>query len=150
MKSFLPFLFAVIVLGLSACNSPETTTPGEPEKTEAPKSDIQALPENRWNELMQQCSGLDITLYTLGFSISATGCEHILPLIERTAPGSLGGEEFGHVLFLINGQMFSIAKVYLSNNQSYMRFELEEGVFYQSLNDAGASYFKNLETLQPK
>jgi hypothetical protein len=31
-----------------------------------------------------------------------------------------------------------------------MRFELEEGVFYQSLNDAGASYFRNLETLQAK
>jgi len=150
MKSFLPFLLAVILLGLSACNSPETPTSKEPEKAETPKSDIQVLPENRWNELMQQCSGIDITLYTLGFSISATGCEHILPLIERSAPRSLGGEEYGHVLFLINGEMFSITKVYLSDNQSYMRFELEEGVFYQSLNDAGASYFRNLETLQPK
>jgi hypothetical protein len=150
MKSVLLFLFAVIILGLSACNSPDAPPTTEPEKTEAPKSDIQAMPENRWNELMQQCSGLEITLYTLGFSISATGCDHILPLIERTAPGSLDGQEYGHVLFLINGQMFSIAKVYLSDNQSYMRFELEEGVFYQSLNDAGTKYFRNLETLQPK
>jgi hypothetical protein len=149
MKNISIYLFAVIMIGLSACNSPETPTPLEPEKTEAPKSDIQAMPENRWNEL-KQCSGLEITLYTLGFSISATGCEQMLPLIERTAPGSLGGQEYGHVLFLINGEMFSIAKVYLSDNQSYMRFELEEGVFYQSLNDAGASYFRNLETLQAK
>jgi hypothetical protein len=149
MKSVLLFLFAVILLGLSACNSPDAPPTTEPEKTESPKSDIQALPENRWNKL-KQCSGLEITLYTLGFSISATACDHILPLIERTAPGSLDGKEYGHVLFLINGEMFSIAKVYLSDNQSYMRFELEEGVFYQSLNNAGASYFRSLETLQAK
>jgi hypothetical protein len=150
MKNISIYLFALIISGISACNSPETPAAAEPEKTEAPKSDFQAMPDNRWNELMQQCSGLEITLYTLGFSISATGCEQMLPLIERTAPGSLGGQEYGHVLFLINGEMFSIAKVYLSDNQSYMRFDLEEGVFYQSLNDAGTKYFRNLETLQAK
>jgi hypothetical protein len=150
MKNVSLYLFAVIILGLGACSSPETPAPVEPENTEAPKSDHQAMPDNRWNELTHQCSGLEITLYTLGFSISATGCDHILPLIERTAPGSLDGKEYGHVLFLINGQMFSIAKVFLSDNESYMRFELEEGVFYQSLNDAGTKYFRNLETLQAK
>lgn len=150
MKIIFPFLFAVIILFLGACNAPETSVNGDVEKIEAPKSDIQAMPENRWNQLIQQCSGLDITLYKMGFSISASGCEQMLPLIERTAPQSLGGEEFGHVLFLIDGQMFSIARVYLSENQGYMRFEIEEGVFYQSLNATGVSYFRNLETLQAK
>jgi hypothetical protein len=139
------FLIVPIMLGILSCSNPETKQTTTEEVPAIQKPAYSPMPTEKWNYFVANCSSLDISFYSLGFSMSATSCSQMLPLIETSAPVALEGEEFGHILFLVQGEKFSIAKIVLSRQNNYLKFEFDDAVYYHNLNQKGIEYFANIK-----
>lgn len=145
MNNSLIFLLALFLI------SCQLTPEDQATESEAPQSEmvkISTMPADKWNKLNAECTSLEISPYHLDFSVSVDGCSTLMPNVENAAPAKTDGKEFGHVLFLINGEFFNLAKIYLHEQGGFLRFEFDGIEYFHRLNEDGVQFFRRFESMK--
>lgn len=135
----------VAVIFMAACNNQVSQeAPATPVATEplAPHV-ITTLPQEHITAL-GNCTGIEVTFYKIGGSISSGSCGTFFNFLEGTAPTELIKEEFGHIAFLVNGQMYTLAKIHLEGERGYLKFEIGKENYYHNLNKQGVDFFSGI------
>lgn len=144
-------LFSIL---LSACNNTSTqkeateSTSQTEEVVVEEKPILQAVPPAFGERMMNTCTGVEITFYQIGASISSESCGSFFGLIDNSVPEEIIKEEFGHMLFLASGEMITLAKIHLKDNKGYLKFQDGENFYYQNFNQQGIKFFDNIKNQQ--
>jgi hypothetical protein len=144
-------LFSIL---LSACNNSSTQNEANEsslqteEVAEESTPTFQAVPSEFGDRMMKTCTGVEITFYQVGASISSQSCAAFFGLIDNSVPNEIIKEEFGHMLFLASGELITLAKIHLKEDKGYLKFQDGEKFYYQNFNEQGIKFFNNVKTQQ--
>jgi hypothetical protein len=147
-------LFFIIILFLwSSCNqsgtSHENLTNQQPlTQPEPVTAEINPIPNDVGVELVSNCTGAEATFYTVGGSISTGSCSIFFSYLEQNQPTRLIKEEFGHIAFLKGGEVLCMAKIHMSDGANYIKFTINNEVYYHNLSQKGIDFFKNIDKYQ--
>lgn len=139
---------------LSACNNPSTqkeaneSTPQAEGVAHQQKPILEAVPPAFGERMISTCTGVEITFYQIGASISSESCGSFFGFTDNNVPEEIIKEEFGHMLFLASGEMITLAKIHLKDNKGYLKFQDGENFYYQNFNQQGIKFFDNIKNPQ--
>jgi hypothetical protein len=136
---------------MAACNnSPSETNTIQPTTTEVETTPIiTTLPQENIDQL-GYCTGVEITFYKIGGSISSGNCGTFFNFLEGSAPTTLIKEEFGHITFMVNGRLYSLAKIHIQDQTGYLKFDINKEYYYHSLNKQGIDFFTGINFSKPE
>lgn len=139
------------VIFMAACNnSPSETNTTQPTTTVVEATPIiTTLPQDYITEL-GYCTGIEVTFYKIGGSISSGNCGTFFNFLESTSPTELIKEEFGHITFMANNKLYSLAKIHIEGERGYLKFEINKEFFYHNLNKQGIDFFNGINFSKPE
>jgi hypothetical protein len=147
MKKLIYLLAIAIMIG--ACNQTGADQNNASEvPSESASAEINPIPNDLGVYLVSNCTSADATFYTIGGSISTESCSIFFTYIDQSQPEKLIKEEFGHIVFLKGGEVLSMAKIHLTENGGYIKFEIDKNFYYHNLNSQGVAFFKSMENYQ--
>jgi hypothetical protein len=141
-------LFLMLAFFLFSCQPSPENQAAKPEAQPSETVTARTMPADKWQKINAECTSLEISPYHLDFSVSVDGCSTLMPNVENAPPAKTNGKEFGHVLFLINGELFNLAKVYLNDQGGYLRFEFDGIEYFHRLNEDGVQFFRRFESMK--
>lgn len=105
---------------------------------------LKGMPDEQRALIGNQCSGIEASFYYSSKSISSKDCASFLNMLLPTQPTILSKNEVGHVSFIVNGDIYCMAKIILSDSTNYFRFEIDTNKYYYNLSESGISFFQGM------
>lgn len=153
MKSY-HFIIFFVLISIFSCSSEtevvEEPTPVVVEKVE-PKVVYDRLPANYVSILLTQSDALEGTFYESGKSVSLwdDNVKNVLAMMTEAAPISLDSKLVGHIMYLKEGEKLAYVEVFLSPSNSFVKYKVNEEIYYNRLTDQGKQFLGQMATAIP-
>ncbi|MGB0885329.1 MAG: hypothetical protein ACPGR5_02810 [Chitinophagales bacterium] len=156
MKIF-NLLFVLSVVVLFSCSSEKKEVKQEVKKLEEiPVPNVgniiyKTLPVSYANKIYTEADALEGTFYHSGKSVSLwdDNVKSVITMISEPAPLNLDAKLVGHIMFLKQGENMAYVEVYLSANNNFVKYKMNEEFYYNTISEQGIQFLGELATAVP-
>ena len=96
------------------------------------------------NYLSSNCESIEITFYESGKSIAFSSqkhCKLFFTFIDSIPNPSFSKHSKAYMMFIVNGDLFTEAELYYTDDSQYLIFKRNKKEYYNKLTKAGVSFF---------